>query len=338
MRSAQWLVVFCGAIWCAAAWPGELNPPLGDVVPTMKPLDQIEPRTPIFSLPFTITSGGAYYLTSNLNAPGGGGDGISIQAGQVSLDLGGFTLTGPGAIVGAGHGITTTNNFSNVKVFNGTVRDWGGNGIHLDTSSECRIVDVMSLENGGSGIRVGDDSFISSCMSAGNSGEGIYTGMRSQVTGNTALGNSFGIYAGTGSNILDNVSANNGISGIQFEGAAVVQRNNCIGNPVGIFQSSGTGAMVSSNTCTDSSTAGISIVSGSVCDNLCTGVLPTSAGLRLRSPNVVVERNTALTNDVGIDAQTEGGYYASNRAHGNTTAFALGASPSGSGDTANISY
>ena len=44
---------------------GALTPP-GAPAPTMKSLAQIEPRTPISSVPFTITQPGSYYLTTNL--------------------------------------------------------------------------------------------------------------------------------------------------------------------------------------------------------------------------------------------------------------------------------
>jgi hypothetical protein len=44
---------------------GSLTPP-GAPAPTMKALDQIEPRTPVFALPYAINSSGAYYLMANL--------------------------------------------------------------------------------------------------------------------------------------------------------------------------------------------------------------------------------------------------------------------------------
>src|SRR5215207_11600534 len=44
---------------------GTLTPP-GAPAQTMKTLDQVEPRKPISSLPFTITQPGSYYVTSNL--------------------------------------------------------------------------------------------------------------------------------------------------------------------------------------------------------------------------------------------------------------------------------
>src|SRR5260370_25455545 len=75
---------------------GSLTPP-GAPGPTMKTLSQIEPRTPISSLPFTINAPGAYYVTTNLTGVTGT-NGITIAANDVTLDLKGFSLLGvPGA-------------------------------------------------------------------------------------------------------------------------------------------------------------------------------------------------------------------------------------------------
>jgi hypothetical protein len=72
---------------------GDLTPP-GAPAPTMKTLTQVEPRTPIISLPFTASQPGSYYLTANLSSTAGG---IRITAADVTIDLNGFTITGPGA-------------------------------------------------------------------------------------------------------------------------------------------------------------------------------------------------------------------------------------------------
>ncbi len=50
---------------CVVSAQGGLTPP-GAPAPTMMTLAQIEPRTPISSLPFAITNAGSYYLTTNL--------------------------------------------------------------------------------------------------------------------------------------------------------------------------------------------------------------------------------------------------------------------------------
>src|SRR5450432_2839078 len=69
---------------------GSLAPP-GAPAPTMKSLAQIEPRTPISSVPFTIANSGSYYLTTNLTTTVS--NAIVITANGVTLDLSGFTIS-----------------------------------------------------------------------------------------------------------------------------------------------------------------------------------------------------------------------------------------------------
>src|SRR5260370_6407387 len=73
---------------------GNLAPP-GAPAPTMKSLDQIEARTPISSAPFTISAPGSYYLTKDLSVTTG--NGITISADNVTLDLNGFTISSTAA-------------------------------------------------------------------------------------------------------------------------------------------------------------------------------------------------------------------------------------------------
>ena len=54
----------CLAITAVGAYTanaGDIYPPKGPVEPTMKTLTEVEPRTPISILPFTISSSGSYY-------------------------------------------------------------------------------------------------------------------------------------------------------------------------------------------------------------------------------------------------------------------------------------
>src|SRR4051812_21725528 len=69
--------------------------PAGAPAPLMKTLDQLEPRTPISSVPYTITNAGSYYLTTNLTATAGN-NGIIVSADHVTIDLNGFMLSGAG--------------------------------------------------------------------------------------------------------------------------------------------------------------------------------------------------------------------------------------------------
>src|SRR4051812_12547895 len=65
--------------------------PAGPPAPTMKSLDQLdaklEKRTPISSLPFTISTSGSYYFTGNLKFSATTGHAISISASDVTLDM-----------------------------------------------------------------------------------------------------------------------------------------------------------------------------------------------------------------------------------------------------------
>jgi hypothetical protein len=97
---------------------GSLTPP-GAPAPTMKTLAQIEPRTPISSVPFTITSPGAYYLTTNLTVSSG--NAISIATNGVTLDLNGFIISSTAASA-AGYGIFLNTALRNIKIVNGLIQ------------------------------------------------------------------------------------------------------------------------------------------------------------------------------------------------------------------------
>lgn len=102
---------------------GALTPP-GAPAPTMKTLDQIEPRTPISSAPFTISASGSYYLTTNLTTTVS--NAIAITAKGVTLDLNGFTIAstvanaanGGTAILLVG---TATEGSSDITICNGHI-------------------------------------------------------------------------------------------------------------------------------------------------------------------------------------------------------------------------
>lgn len=58
---------------------------------TQAAAERAETRTPISSLPYTITASGSYFLTQNLSVTTGSG--ISVNASNVTIDLNGFTIS-----------------------------------------------------------------------------------------------------------------------------------------------------------------------------------------------------------------------------------------------------
>jgi hypothetical protein len=230
---------------------GSLTPP-GAPAPTMKSLAQIEPRTPISSVPYTISSPGSYYLTTNLTS-GSFQAGIAILADNVTLDLSGFALIG------------VPNSFSgiycfgqkNVCIRNGTIRGWDNDGIDAFPSSNQRyeklfitdnttggwladknalVADCVVSSNSGGGILVGDGSSVSRCLAQTNFGAGIVTGHACAVEECTAVSNTgMGISADAGSTLRGCAARLNGSDGINVQSGSVVKdcaSGNSTGNEI----------------------------------------------------------------------------------------------------------
>lgn len=98
---------------------GPLAPPPGPPAPVMKSLDEIEPRKPISTVPFTLSQPGSYYLTTNLTV--GTGEAIAITSGNVTLDLNGFTIQSTAASAN-GYGIRINGGLQNITIANGFIR------------------------------------------------------------------------------------------------------------------------------------------------------------------------------------------------------------------------
>ncbi len=106
---------------------GPLDPPGDAPAPSMKTLDEVEPRTPlVYGAPgvsvapssgsITISQPGSYYLTGNLSVLGG--NGVTINASGVTLDLAGFQISSTAATP-AGSGVRIF--ASNIAVHNGHI-------------------------------------------------------------------------------------------------------------------------------------------------------------------------------------------------------------------------
>ena len=172
MKRTLALALAAGFILHPSSWlsaQGPLTPP-GAPAPTMKTLDQIEPRTPI-SQPGQAIGSGSYYLTANLIAARPT-SGIMVIGSDVTIDLNGFELVG---IAGSGTGIVIGVGQSNVTIRNGTIRNWGGKGIDGVGNARVRVENVRVMNNDGGGIIVDVNSEVVNCIADGNAGTGIKT-------------------------------------------------------------------------------------------------------------------------------------------------------------------
>lgn len=265
------LVIVCGFAAALHAQTPPLTPsgPPSDPATAMKSLNQVEPRTPIGSLPFTITQPGSYYFTKNLEFTAATGDAITVNARNVTIDLMGFTLSSTSAVTGSG--IATVGGTSGLTVKNGTIAgtttvdesNWttvkggfesgvngigfhGSRGYHITklTITGCRscglvaasnsiVEDVVVTECGGGGI-LATFGVVRSCNVFANSGgtHGIYAAGGIISNSASIVNQGIGVEAQT---ILNVTAEGNAYAGIK--GDIVHNSNSSHNGGVGIFGS-----------------------------------------------------------------------------------------------------
>jgi hypothetical protein len=178
--------------------------------------------------PYVITQPGSYQLSGNLVVPAGI-DGIDISADNVSIDLNGFTISGPVVCTGVGNtlsctpsgnehviapaGISNPSYQTNLAVRNGTIRGFN-TGVSL--SGNANIVEaVQAFSNSGVGILVSDG--IVRHSTANNNVNGIDCS-DCVVTDSTASYNQqVGIFGATAT-VMQNIAATNGSYGLLLAG------------------------------------------------------------------------------------------------------------------------
>lgn len=213
------LVLAAGLAWTGLGLAGELEPPVPPGTPTMKPLDQIEPRRPITAdmLPLTITdAGSSWYLAESITTTGGG---ISVAADYVTIDLMGYRLAG-----GTGIGIrddAVGNDREGTTIMNGIVSGWSSHGVALMNGS--RIMNVLAELNVGNGIQLDENGRLIDCISRYNFGHGYDAGFRAYVRGCQAHGNNEnGLLTSISTFIVNMVASNNNRNGIRISSGCTV--------------------------------------------------------------------------------------------------------------------
>lgn len=177
----------CSLIWVA--------PPLASPAPAGAGGSGV---VTIAELPFAITQCGVYVVAACLR---GAPDqhGITIDANDVTLDLGGNTLHGTGT---AGTGVRVIGAHSGITVRNGTLRGWAGSGLNANSATDTRFTNLSFVGNAGAGLRAGDAAMIARCHAAENGGDGLTAGRGSHVDNCVVRANgSDGIDVGRGSTV-----------------------------------------------------------------------------------------------------------------------------------------
>ena len=158
-------LVGLAGMFAAGVLGGPLDPP-GPPAAT----DSVRlPGTPISSLPYIASQPGHYYLTRSLSIPLGSPDiGIHITADDVTLDLGGFTITGVDPLEQNAINVDG----ARAHISNGTLRN--AVGVEAAGSVGLRISGVAVYDSAYSAFRVGPGTLIEDCIVSGNGEYGLY--------------------------------------------------------------------------------------------------------------------------------------------------------------------
>ena len=302
---------------------GLLIPP-GPPAPTMKTLQQIEPRIDLQNAPpaavttndagyhYIITQPGSYYLSANLGVTKTLG--IQINAEGVTLDLSGFEISRASSTGGTGIEILGTSHRASVR--NGSIKGFS-HGILCSFSTSyskgCAFRDLAVSTCTNAGIFAGEGAVLESCRVHDSSGNyGIYAESGSMLSNCVASNNTakYGIFAQNGST-LSNCSASNNASPFSFS-AGIRAQSFCTLSHCNAYNNltthatptatTGMGLYVSDGStiqnCTVGSNRGDGISATSGCSILdCTVTSNNSAGIRASS-GCTVTRCT-LPNNVG---------------------------------------
>lgn len=212
---------------------GALTPP-GVPMPTMRTLDQIEPRTPISLSSFTISQPGSYYLTTNLNG-GVGRNGVTITSGNVTLDLNGFSILG---LAGSLEGVVVSVACTNITVRNGSISGWGSYGVDIFAAVGSLVEHLTVSKCGDAGILAGT-GLIQDCVVLGNPSVGISCGNGQVLRCKAQQNGSTGIDCSSGQ-VRDCVAYLNGGDGIHCQIGEVRNCESLQNSGIGIYVSPGT--------------------------------------------------------------------------------------------------
>ena len=309
---------------------GDLNPPGGVIAPTLKTLDEVEPRIPISLVTtpgdadstFKIVKPGSYYLTGEIvGQPGKFG--IEVATSNVTIDLMGFSMratpgNGLSAIyTGFGAGL------HNVSVVNGHIDGWI-DGVDLTGVDGGRVAGVHSIDAQNNGLSLGTAIVVRDCTALGAAGYDFSDqggcGYQSCVARNAGFS---GFSTANQSSFEACVSEGNGFNG--FSGSQGCSWSGCVARNNQMIGISATFACTIVH-CTAASNGSHGIAFSSQCnvrDNDCAAngtAVADGAGLQTNGADSRIDGNNCVGNDIGINVTSSANLVVRNSASGNTTA------------------
>ena len=221
------------------------------------------------SFPITISSSGSYKLTGNITCSTNNVNAITITADNVTLDLNGFTITGPGYSHGdSGNGIQIGSGTAiyNITITNGNIKNFRKKGIYEYTARMVTLTNLNLYHNGEWGVYLagGYPGMVENCLfrQNGPGDDDIATGGL-RIYCNTIVRNNnmywnegYGIYVASSENIIERNSVSTTSSGgtITESGIYVngsrnrIEGNHCMDNDTSDINLAG-----SSNLCINNS-------------------------------------------------------------------------------------
>jgi parallel beta-helix repeat protein len=205
---------------------------------------------PITACGTIISAPGSYVVTANLTARSTAVPCINVTSPAVTIDLGGFTLTGKGGSPGISSGSSSSTS-GTLTVVNGLIKLFKI-GINAPVIGNT-INNVQIISNQGAGAVLGDDAQVRHSDFVNNgtsgSGDGLVVGSNALITDSTFVSNKGnGFQAkGAGAAVTTSRSTGNTLDGFLTHGNSALRSNTATGNAQFGFLDQGGGCTFKSN-------------------------------------------------------------------------------------------